>query len=91
MLTLKLPADLLGRRDIRSSGKLLYGLLLAEGCGMTAVQAACRFGYSGRAMRVAIDSLLRAGLVTRTREELPQHRPGNWRWRYVYYAKEHGE
>jgi predicted transcriptional regulator len=91
MLTLKLPRDLLGRRDVRSSGKLLYGLMLAEGCAMTALEAARVLGYSERGTQTALDSLLRAGLVVRTREEMPQHHDGDWRWRYVYRAKEQGE
>jgi predicted transcriptional regulator len=91
MLTLKMPRDLISRKDIRSSGKLLYGLMLAEGCGMTALEAAKVLGYSDRGTQTALDSLVRAGLVVRTREEMPQHYDGDWRWRYVYRAKEHGQ
>lgn len=87
MLTLRLPPELLGNRSVRSSGKLLYGLMLAEGCGMTTGQAARRLGYSERGTQTALDTLLRAGLVTRTKEEMPDYHPGTWRWRYVYRAK----
>lgn len=88
MLTLKLPESLISRRDVRSSGKLLYGLMLAEGCAITAQAAARRLGYSGRGTQTALDSLLAAGLVVRQKEEMADHYGGNWKWRYVYRAKE---